>query len=283
MIRVQRGTEPRTLPGIRRRRLKKAIQDWNASQDLALTGYDAPTVKKALYLAQYKKCAWCERRADYSSSPVEHYRPKNGAWRHERGQPAQVDPDHYWWLAWTWENLLFSCPRCNDQGHKANFFQVGTAVAAPTRPLPQPPNYNTPIISTQQENPYFLDPADPAVDPQDQLWWKPVDDSLPPEQWIWSPHWKDDHGRITADNLRLLELADEVQEHIKTRILDRAATIQHFLNQNDLSMAQARWDTLIADHLTNPHADFRGPTYQALIRLFPQPLLTQLQRTLTRP
>ena len=37
----------------------------------------------------------------HSSSPVEHYRPKAGAGRHDRGTPSRVDDGHYWWLTWT--------------------------------------------------------------------------------------------------------------------------------------------------------------------------------------
>lgn len=136
MIRIDRGPEPTPLIDARKTRLRAAVRAYNkhgpGSPDLTATlvGYNPPAVKDALFLAQHKKCAWCETRPHYSSSPVEHYRPKAGAHRHDRGQTARIDDGHYWWLTWTWSNLLFSCPRCNDQGHKANFFPL--APAAPT-------------------------------------------------------------------------------------------------------------------------------------------------------
>jgi hypothetical protein len=97
MIRIDRGAEPAALVAARARRLAAAIQAYNlhgvGSPELtaALVGYNFPAVKEALYLAQEKKCAWCERRRDYSSSPVDHFRPKDGAWRHRRGARHQVD------------------------------------------------------------------------------------------------------------------------------------------------------------------------------------------------
>lgn len=134
MIRIRRGPEPASLATARNRQLSAAVKAYNqhghGSKELSdkLVGYKLRRVKQRLFLAQHKKCAWCEVRAQYSSSPVEHYRPKNGAHRHDRGEPPRIDHGHYWWLTWTWENLLFSCTRCNDQGHKANFFPTGARI-----------------------------------------------------------------------------------------------------------------------------------------------------------
>lgn len=54
------------------------------------------------------KCAYCESPYNATDSrDIEHYRPK--------GQVTE-EPLHvgYWWLAATWENLLISCPACNQ-------------------------------------------------------------------------------------------------------------------------------------------------------------------------
>jgi uncharacterized protein (TIGR02646 family) len=54
-----------------------------------------------------RKCAYCEAPAPASSSwDVEHYRPK-GRVSERRDHPG------YYWLAYTWENLLLSCEFCN--------------------------------------------------------------------------------------------------------------------------------------------------------------------------
>lgn len=134
MIRFVRSAEPPSLTRTRETRLAVAIAAYDAhgapSKELSdcLDGYGGKAIKAALYRDQRKKCAWCEQVCHFSSSPVEHYRPKGGARRHLPGQkPERLDPGHYWWLTWTWENLLFSCVRCNDRGHKANYFPLPTA------------------------------------------------------------------------------------------------------------------------------------------------------------
>ncbi|MFE8605668.1 HNH endonuclease family protein [Archangium violaceum] len=148
MIRIDRGPEPRGLKIAAPRRLKAAVEAFNqhgapsVALTQELTGYGSKKTKEALFLAQHEKCAWCERLTDFSSAPVDHYRPKDGAWRNLPEEKRCVDAGHYWWLTWTWSNLLFSCARCNDAGHKANYFPLRSTMvpaAAPLAPLPLPP------------------------------------------------------------------------------------------------------------------------------------------------
>jgi hypothetical protein len=179
MIRIDRGAEPRGLKIGAPRRLKAAAKAFNqhgaSSEALAkkLTGYGSQKTKLALFRAQQEKCAWCERHTDFSSAPVEHYRPKDGAWRNLPGKKKRVDEGHYWWLAWTWSNLLFSCARCNDGGHKANYFPLRPRTAreaAPIAPLPLPPQ--SPIVDVSAEQALLLDPAgsEDPLRPMKSLW-----------------------------------------------------------------------------------------------------------------
>ena len=67
-------------------------------------GYDVTLALAALF---HNKCAYCE--SDLGDTlDVEHFRPKGG-----------VTDEHlhkgYWWLAHQWENLLPSCPPCNQR------------------------------------------------------------------------------------------------------------------------------------------------------------------------
>lgn len=55
------------------------------------------------------KCAYCETKIVGDSGDVDSFRPKFGAINLDK----QKAPDHYWWLAYEWENLLFSCRTCN--------------------------------------------------------------------------------------------------------------------------------------------------------------------------
>jgi len=83
--------------------------------------YRAESVKKALRRAQYDKCCYCEDNKFHATSygAVEHYRPK-GAVQQARGQKKEYPG--YYWLAYDWNNLLFSCTACNTK--KRDLFPI---------------------------------------------------------------------------------------------------------------------------------------------------------------
>lgn len=58
--------------------------------------YKTNDIKAALNDIYHGKCAFCETKSE--SMHVEHFRPKRGG---------------YYWLAYSWDNLLLSCPTCN--------------------------------------------------------------------------------------------------------------------------------------------------------------------------
>jgi len=105
VVRIDRGPEPAALTRARARRLAAAhdayVKHGAPSPELTgeLTGYTC--AKKALFLAQKKKkCAYCELRTALSSAPTEHFRPKDGAFRHDRDASCDrhvKDLGHYWW------------------------------------------------------------------------------------------------------------------------------------------------------------------------------------------
>ena len=66
-----------------------------------------------------KKCAYCESSLIADMGEVELFRPKIGAIGNDRKDKS---PDHYWWLAYEWENLYLSCRPCNF--YKASKFPV---------------------------------------------------------------------------------------------------------------------------------------------------------------
>jgi len=64
--------------------------------------------KEQLERETHGKCAYCEAPTNVvAHGDVEHFRPK----------------DTYWWLAYCWDNWLFSCQICN-QSHKGARFPV---------------------------------------------------------------------------------------------------------------------------------------------------------------
>ena len=78
--------------------------------------YGHKTVKSLLRQAQHEKCCYCESLFQGTSyGAVEHYRPK-GAVR----DATAVHPGYYW-LAYAWDNLLFSCERCNSSYKRSLF------------------------------------------------------------------------------------------------------------------------------------------------------------------
>lgn len=66
--------------------------------------YKMQDIKDALFNIYHDKCAFCEQRVERWQ--VEHFRPKS----------------IYYWLAFSWDNLLYACPDCN--GSKSNHFDL---------------------------------------------------------------------------------------------------------------------------------------------------------------
>lgn len=68
------------------------------------------------YLNTYykDKCAYCEQTC---KAEIEHYRPKKGV-------TEDKNHDGYYWLCYTWSNLVPSCRYCNTEGGKGNKFPI---------------------------------------------------------------------------------------------------------------------------------------------------------------
>lgn len=80
--------------------------------------YGHPSVKTALRNAQHNKCCFCERKTEVGH--IEHYRSKGGYKQQDNDVLAKLG---YYWLAYDWDNLLFSCETCNSS-YKRNFFPL---------------------------------------------------------------------------------------------------------------------------------------------------------------
>jgi len=74
------------------------------AKDVYHNRYKKEDIKKALHNIYHSKCAFCEQRVEFPQ--VEHFRPKH----------------IYYWLAYSWDNLLFACLGCNS--HKNNHFDI---------------------------------------------------------------------------------------------------------------------------------------------------------------
>src|SRR5687767_2055063 len=55
------------------------------------------------------KCAYCESPIKEGNASLDRFRPKAGAMDLE----GAFSTEHYWWLAYQWENLYPACLKCN--------------------------------------------------------------------------------------------------------------------------------------------------------------------------
>ena len=124
MIFIQRGAEPEILNQAgqaKTQALCKEYDQGNRSFDFYSAVYGHNTVKQALILMQNGKCCFCESKILHIAyGDVEHYRPKAGY--RQNSEDAMQKPGYYW-LAYSWDNLLLSCERCNRQ-YKKNLFPL---------------------------------------------------------------------------------------------------------------------------------------------------------------
>ena len=87
---------------------KRRLEVINAGKYLSGSAYNSrykkEDIKTELKNIYRSKCAFCEQKIERFD--VEHFRPKS----------------IYYWLAFSWDNLLVACPVCN--GNKTNHFEV---------------------------------------------------------------------------------------------------------------------------------------------------------------
>lgn len=103
-----------------------------------------PDILGALYAMQYRTCAYCHGTLTQSDrGDVEHFRPKS----------------IYWWLAYSYQNYLLSCRRCNSVRKRTKFPLVAGA---------QPTTYPN-RVQLQREARLLIDPVEDS--PETWLEW----------------------------------------------------------------------------------------------------------------
>jgi uncharacterized protein (TIGR02646 family) len=91
--------------------------------------YASPEVFEALNALFLSKCAFCESAVFTTAQPeAVHLRPPQNS----LSVDGAVASDHYWWLAYEWENLYLTCPSC-ALARGTRFPVAGKRVGAPTR------------------------------------------------------------------------------------------------------------------------------------------------------
>lgn len=98
--------------------------------------YKYQDVKDRLKIIYNHKCVYCEQSIERCD--VEHYRPKS----------------IYYWLAYSWDNLLYCCSTCNT--HKLSKFEVDRRVTIDVYPIKSTQDLRD--IYDSYESPKFINP-----------------------------------------------------------------------------------------------------------------------------
>jgi uncharacterized protein (TIGR02646 family) len=113
------------------------------SFDSGIYGHDE--VKETLINIQDYKCCFCESKIGHISyGDVEHFRPKAGWVQNSEA----INKPGYYWLSYSFDNLLLSCQICN-QRYKKNLFPI---LPNSTRAISHNDNVGN-------ESPVFIHPA----------------------------------------------------------------------------------------------------------------------------
>lgn len=264
MIRVDRGPEPGELPGKREqglRRLRERSEREGSLEPGDFQGYEVAAVP--LFLAQGKKCCYCEKDFERAYNDVEHFRPK------ARAQRGPGFSEHgYWWLAWTWENLFFACPSCN-RTYKNMQFPLGEG-SVPLVPEQQPPG---------AERPMLIDPC--RDDPLDFIEFRPVTIR---GRTTWLPHGKNPRGDKTIEVLGLDRegLVGLYTEHVNRDVRAKITSFKRVIDSGESRAIQQEWRRLVRS-LLRRDARFAALSHDVLAHEFPEARREEWRLELPRP
>lgn len=177
----------------------------------AITGYGK--VRPNLWKMQHYKCCYCESTPEEKHHHVEHFRPKSC----------------YWWLAWTWSNLMFCCNICNE--HKLDYFPLSTAECL--QPKDPPPG---------TEKCLLIDPSDStAPDPLEHIEFV----SLGKYRWVPVPRNGSRLGQevIAAVKLDRSTLLDRYRQHAE-KFEDAVARIWAQIAKQDPNELRDVWEDI---------------------------------------
>jgi hypothetical protein len=158
----------------------------------------------------------------------------------------------YWWLAWTWENLLLACPGCNTV--KANYFPVRGRALAPME------------FDLSREEPLLIDPC--RDDPLDHIVWAPKNPGAAPEDWEWKPESVNSaRGAITIQALRIdrREIIVHVSDDLWRNVVRPVLHEERRVRGGEVS-AQEAWHGLL-DELLFDGAPYAAARWSALTYL----------------
>lgn len=106
--------DPTSIGAKETARAKEYFDDPDNTKAPDYKAYSHDRVKLALMELFNAKCAYCEAKV-IQARDIEHFRPKG---RIDPGTGSPYITPGYAWLAATWDNLLLSCPDCNQSRRK---------------------------------------------------------------------------------------------------------------------------------------------------------------------
>jgi uncharacterized protein (TIGR02646 family) len=261
VIRLQRGPEPAALAAVRATELARVRAIAAAGKlDSDSVGKEYSVVKRDLWLQQSMRCCYCEHQTHCDYNDVEHFRPKA---RTDR-QNGTVHPG-YWWLAWTWTNLLFSCPSCNRSA-KNDLFPLEPG-SVPLVPEQQPPGGERPILI----DPYAEDPVQLIQFVFDGSHWRPVGRN------------GSERGQRTIDILKLAraDLLTLYDAHVNDHVRPRVEATQDAIARGEPLLIQSTWRRTLG--LLSPRMPFVALTFDALEHFLPRTVRGQWHLELPAP
>jgi len=253
VIQVDRGLEPASLPAIReeeRDRVRPlfAATGFNREQ----LGKRYTEVKRELCVRQHYKCCYCEKVCEDVGNDLEHYRPAS----------------LYWWLSWTWSNLLFACQNCNRWGKNDEFPLANLAARLVAEQDPP-----------QREEPLLVDPA--AEDPMDSIHFVFEEKS---GRWLPRPRGASVRG---AETIRVLgldrqALLENFKRHVDLYVVPDADHLKRLMAAGDEAGARIFWERVVQRRLQRT-SYFTALTYDALDHFFPSDVRVRWGLDLPRP
>ena len=198
MIFIHRGRERTSCPdlsSIRERELTRVRAEIANGEPVSekLLGPSYRVARDPLRQAQRRKCCYCEVKPNSQRwHTVEHVRPKS----------------YYWWLTWTWDNLLFACHDCNNA--KLDQFPLtdeATRLLAEARP-------------PGEEDPLIIDPS--VRDPRKHICFWPVRHDL----WFPIARKRDPLGQRTLEALQWTDPESMQQDGLVEAWQDHVASLR---------------------------------------------------------
>lgn len=196
--------------------------------------YAWPAVKDVLMQVHHQKCCYCETKLTMPANlHVEHFRPK-GAVRQCRDDDNAFPG--YYWLAYSWENLLLACFDCNTK-YKGTVFPL-------ENPAQRARSHHDDLTVERE---LFVNPAE--EDPREHIRFQ---EDL--------PVCFSERGRLTIEGLglRSIRLRDQRQQRLQEvdTIIDLIRIAEAMPDPDNAVQNDVRDARRLIENATQPDAQF---------------------------